>query len=457
MKRLTPILLTVVVTALLTSCKPQENNEREQLAAVLENHSRKELLDKWYPQSIDSVYGGFLSTFTYDFKPTGDQDKMIVSQSRHIWTNSKASELYPEVGYYLSSARHGFLFLRDKMWDSAYGGFHTLVDRQGNPKENSQGEKTAYGNAFGIYGLAAYYKASGDTAALSLAKKAFAWLEAHSHDGVYKGYFQHLKRDGTPVQRDSNVASTAETGYKDQNSSIHLLEAFTELYAVWPDPLVRERLQEMLFLIRDTIVTPKGYLTLFLTPQWVPISFGDQPDSVIMKHHGLDHVSFGHDVETAFLMLESSHVLGLKDDTTTLRIAKKMVDHALDNGWDTNAGGFYDEGYYFKNKEGITIIRDTKNWWAQAEGLNTLLMMAELFPNDKHNYYENFKKLWHYCDTYLIDHEYGDWFAGGLDKQPDMKTALKGHIWKATYHQYRSLIHCIHRLRAGEVDESVKS
>jgi mannobiose 2-epimerase len=448
---------TLLLCGILTSCnapkKNDDNNEREQLAAALENHSRVELLDKWYPQSVDTLYGGFLSTFTREFQPAGDQDKMIVSQARHIWTNSKASELYPDVKHYLSSARHGFLFLRDKMWDQTYGGFHTLVDRQGNVKANDQGEKTAYGNAFGIYGLAAYYKASGDTAALSLAKKAFAWLEMHSHDPAYKGYFQHLKRDGTVVVRDSNVPSTEQTGYKDQNSSIHLLEALTELYSVWPDALVRERLQEMLFLIRDTIVHPKGYLILFLTPDWKPVSFYDEPDSVIMKHHGLDHVSFGHDVETAFLMLESSHVLGLKDDTVTLHIAKKMVDHSLQNGWDDNVGGFYDEGYYFKGKPGITITHDTKNWWAQSEGLNTLLMMADLFPEDEHRYYDKFKKMWQYCDTYLIDHEYGDWYAGGLDKQPNMKTALKGHIWKATYHQYRSLIHCIHRLREGEAHE----
>ncbi len=442
------ISLALCCGFLLSSCnKPQPANERAALADTIEKHSRVELLDKWYPQSVDKEYGGFLSTFTYDFKPTGDQDKMIVSQARHIWTNSKAAELYPDTTHYLNSARHGFLFLRDFMWDKTYGGFHWLVDRQGNPKPSGQGEKTAYGNAFGIYGLAAYYKASGDTAALSLAKKAFAWMEEHSHDSLHNGYFQHLKRDGTVIARDASVLSTAETGYKDQNSSIHLLEAFTELYTVWPDPLVRERLQEMLFLIRDTITSPKGYLILFLTPDWKPVSFRDSADSVIHKHHGLDHVSFGHDVETAYLMLESSHVLGIQNDTLTKGIAKKMVDHALDNGWDNNAGGFYDEGYYFKDKPGITITHDTKNWWAQAEGLNTLLLMADQYPNDEHNYYEKFRGMWKYCDTYLIDHQYGDWYEGGLDKQPEKKTALKGHIWKATYHQYRSLINCMHRLR----------
>jgi mannobiose 2-epimerase len=455
MRRNISFLLLVVLCLLFSFCGNKDAHDthpdRAQLADQIEKHARTEVLDKWYPQSVDREDGGFLSTFSFDFKPTGPQDKMIVSQSRHIWSNSKAAELYPETAHYLTSAEHGFMFLRDKMWDKEFGGFYTLVDKKGNPKSNPGEEKTAYGNAFGIYGLSAYYKASKDTAALALAKEGFLWLEKHSHDPQQKGYFQHMKRDGTPIPRDASVPSVAETGYKDQNSSIHLLEAFTELYSVWPDSLVRERLQEMLFLIRDTITHPNGYLILFLTPDWKPVSFRDAADSIIEKHHRLDHVSFGHDVETAYLMLESSHVLGLKDDTTTLRVAKKMVDHALKNGWDANTGGFYDEGYYFKDRPGVTITHDTKNWWAQAEGLNTLLMMSQLFPDDENKYYEKFEKLWHYCDTYLIDHQYGDWFEGGLDKQPDKKTANKGHIWKATYHQLRSLFNCMRALREPQM------
>ncbi|MEO8473797.1 MAG: AGE family epimerase/isomerase, partial [Chryseolinea sp.] len=379
------IAVAIVSAACSNPPKSSDTMDKSKLAEVFEKHSRAEILDKWYPQSLDTIDGGFLSTFTYDFKPTGEQDKMIVSQSRHIWSNSKASEIYKDVPYFLTDARHGFEFLRDKMWDNQYGGFRWLVDKKGQPKASSQGEKTAYGNAFAIYGLSAYYKASGDTAALSLAKKAFAWIEKYSHDSVHRGYFQHLRKDGSVVVRDKSVPANAETGYKDQNSSIHLLEALTELYTIWPDPLVKERLEEMLLLIRDTIVTPKGYLTLFLTPDWKPVSFRDSADSIILKYHGLDHVSSGHDVETAYLMLESSHILGLKNDTTTMRIAKKMVDHALANCWDDNAGGFYDEAYYFKDKPGITVTHDTKNWWAQAEGLNALLLMADHFPDDDHH------------------------------------------------------------------------
>jgi len=443
---------TGILALLLLACcgAPKSADEREPIAAAMEKSLRTETLDKWYPLAVDTAYGGFLSTFTFDFKPMGDQDKMIVTQARHVWTNAKAAERYPDVAQYKHNAHHGFLFLRDVMWDKTYGGFHTLVDRAGAVKSGPNEEKTAYGNAFGLYALAAYYHASRDTAALALAQKSFAWLEAHSHDPARKGYFQHMKRDGTVIQRDVPVSSTAETGYKDQNSSIHLLEAFTELYGVWPDKLLRERLQEMLLLIRDRIVAPEGHLTLFLQPDWTPVSFRDSTEATVLQHKLLDHVSFGHDVETAYLLLEASHVLGIPHDTATLTVAKRMVDHALRNGWDNKTGGFYDEGYYFKNKPSITIIKNTKNWWAQAESLNTLLLMANRFPKDPMQYFQKFKQLWNYAQTYLIDHQYGDWYEEGLDNSPQKKTALKGHIWKAAYHQFRSLSNCIDRLTGNK-------
>lgn len=439
------LVLFIVVVAI--SCKQQPPS----LADQIETSLRKETLDKWYPLAVDKEYGGFLSTFTYDFKPTDDQRKMIVTQARHTWTNAKASLRYPNVEHYKQGARYGYEFLRKVMWDSVYGGFYWLVERDGTPVKGDT-IKTAYGNAFGLYALTAYFEATQDVQALMLARQTFQWLEQHSHDHEFKGYFQHMRRDGTPIPRERNTPSTAELGYKDQNSSIHLLEAFTELYRVWPDPLLKERLREMLFLIRDTIVTPRGYLTLFLTREWSPVSFVSKPDSIIEQHHNLDHVSFGHDVETAYLMIEASQVLGIHADSTTHRIAKKMVDHALMNGWQEkdSTGGFVDEAYYFKDREGITVTHDTMNWWAQAEGMNCLLMMSQLYTNDPMNYYDKFMKSWRYIDKNLIDHENGDWFAGGIDKQPELKTALKGHIWKACYHHYRAMTNCVDMLRGNQ-------
>ena len=449
------ILLAYLPGNCLCQVKSTQAVNRAKIAVEMRFSMVDELLKQWYPASIDTVYGGFLSAFTYDFKPAANQDKMIVTQARHVWSTSRASELFPSVTYYRKGAAQGYRFLRDVLWDKQYGGFYTFTDRQGVPKKSGFAPKEAYGNSFALYALAAYYRATGDTGALKLAIKEFHWLEQHSHDPIYKGYFQHMERDGTPIKRTADIPSRSEFGYKDQNTSIHLLESLTELYAVWPDSLLKVRLREMQLLIRDKIVTPKGYLTLFFKTNWTPVSYVDSSEALILQHRGLDHVSFGHDVETAYLMLEASHALGIKNDAVTETIAKKMVDHALRNGWDNKVGGFYDEGYYYKDKPGITIIADTKNWWAQAEGLNSLLMMADKYPYDTLRYEAKFEQLWQYVKTYLIDHEHGDWYQGGLDKQPEYKTALKGQIWKGTYHNLRALINCTDRLNPDHIAPTI--
>jgi len=429
----------------LFSCSlPGEKTDLDdkKVRAELSESLNKQILDIWYPRTIDSIYGGFLSDFDCKWNMKGPQNKMIVTQSRHIWTCSAVAEFYPEKkNHYLKIAGHGVQFLKDKMWDPKHGGFFNLVDRKGNVLKSDQITKDAYGNAFAIYGLSAYARVSGDTVALSLAKKTFLWLDRHSYDPQVGGYFQFLEVDGAPLKNGLNGVPP-----KDQNSSIHLLEAFTELYRVWPDPIVKERLLMMLGLIRDKITTPKGYLQLFLNQDLSPLSFRDSTEEVRQKKWTLDHISYGHDVETAYLMLEASEIVGLKNDTLTLRKAKKMVDHSIETGWDKTVGGFYEAGYYFKNQDKVTIIKDTKNWWAQAEGLNSLLMMAELFPNDRHNYKSLFLKEWKYIDTYLIDHEHGDWYPNGIDKEPGEKLAMKAQIWKCNYHNSRSLINCIKRL-----------
>ena len=135
----------------------------------------------------------------------------------------------------------------------------------------------------------------------------------------------------------------------------------------------------------------------------------------------------------------------MENDTETLATAKRMVDHAIANGWDKDSGGFFDAGYYFAGEDKCTIIQSTKNWWAQAEALNILLMMSRIFPENR-TYPEYFVKQWEYVDKYLLDHEYGDWFEGGLDKEPHFRTGPKGHIWKCNYHTGRAMMNCIRML-----------
>jgi cellobiose epimerase len=408
----------------------------------------RQLLDKdfniWYPLCIDTVNGGYYSDFNYKWELKGPQNKMVVSQARHIWSTANATFFYGEKSKdaLIKIAAHGFRYLNDVMWDKEYGGFYNLVTETGIPfKDDRKIIKEVYGNTFAIYGLAAYYKATGDTAALDLAKKTFYWMEKHSYDPEYGGYYQFITREGVPLKN----------GYKgvppkDQNSSIHILECFTELYNVWPDPLLKERLNSMLVLLRDKIIKNGETLQLFFSKDFTPVSYRDSSESARKNNFEFDHISFGHNVETAYLLLEASNALGIKDNSATINVGKKMVNYALENGWDKEHGGIYDAGYIFKGETKVKIVKGSKEWWSQIEALNSFLLMYELFPNDKANYYEKFCQQWEHIKKYLIDHKYGGWYWFSKDASPDIANYVKGAIWKVDYHTSRGLINCIKRL-----------
>ena len=423
-----------------------QNNSNLNLQNELLKHLNQDLLDKWYPLCIDKKNGGYHTNISYNWNIEPVQHKMIVTQARHVWTASKAAALLDN-NIYAEAAIHGFAFLKHSMWDKKYGGFFQMRDYKGEYTDylGFCEEKRTYGNAFAIYGLSALYELTRDTKVLDFVKEAYKWIESHAFDHKLNGYFQFLSREGKTFDKNGKYSTKAddgiEVGYKDQNSSIHLLEAYTELYNIWPDEELRKKLYSLLILIRDVITTTKGYMNLFFEYDWTPVSFKEAIKEIREKNYRLDHVSFGHDYETAFLMLEASHALGLESDIDTLIIAKKMVDHAMVNGWDNDNGGFYDAGYYFAGENNCTIIQPTKNWWAQAEGLNVLLIMSRIFPDEeKYKYY--FERQWNYIKNYLLDDENGGWFEGGLDKEPHFKTGQKGHIWKGSYHTGRALMNC---------------
>jgi mannobiose 2-epimerase len=88
-------------------------------------------------------------------------------------------------------------------------------------------------------------------------KRAFAWLETHAHDPKNGGYYEQLTREGKPILSPPGTAKTdvvgAGYGFKSMNSHIHLLEAFTALYEIWPDATLRRRLREVFEIVRDKI------------------------------------------------------------------------------------------------------------------------------------------------------------------------------------------------------------
>ncbi len=243
-------------------------NQKE-LTTEFTDALKKGILERWYPLVVDKECGGYFTNVTYDWKLPPEQEKMIVTQARHVWTLSKLASFFDGAAAYEQMALHGYYSMRIHMWDGNYGGFYQIRNRVGGMSDVNgwRDEKRAYGNAFGIYALAALYHQTGNSEVLDFAQQAFRWVEDHSFDPKGGGYFEFLTREGKPFDTSSDYKTIAgdknELGFKDQNSSIHLLEAYTELYHVWKSPLLKTQLERLLVLIRDTMVSKEGSLRLF--------------------------------------------------------------------------------------------------------------------------------------------------------------------------------------------------
>ena len=174
------------------------------------------------------------------------------------------------------------------------------------------------------------------------------------------------------------------------------------------------------------IAVQPGCLNQFFTPDWRAVP---------------DYDSFGHDIETAYLLLEAAETLGRADEDKTLQVARHLVDHALDWGFDPRNGGFYDKGAAFERAS----VTD-KIWWTQAEGLNALLLMHGRFGRQTDRYWKAFDLSWRFVTEHTADNQFGGWYDT-TDAQGKVLNAAKAHDWKAGYHDGRALMNIEERLR----------
>jgi mannobiose 2-epimerase len=402
-------------------------------AEQTETTLRRDVLGVWFPRSIDNENGGFHSNFTRDWKPAKSEGKFSVFQGRMVWMAAQIVMQRPDLkDQYLPVVAQGVDFLANVMWDRQYGGFFWGLDDRGHITPDYTDGKDLYGISFCLYGAAAAYQATNDPRALELAKQSFRWMDEHGHDAKNGGYFEWLTREGKPVQSsapsgriDTTPVAAFLMGYKSMNTHIHLLESVAQLYEVWKDETVRNRLQELLSIVRDRICVEPGVMNLYFTNEWRAIP---------------DHDSYGHDVETAYLMLESADLLGQSGDPKTEHMARKLVDHALAYGWDETNGGFYREGTTIGAPEDMK-----KEWWVQMEGLNALLLMHDMYGAETDVYFRAFQKQWQFIRDRQVDHEFGGIYDT-VERDGTVTNYIKARMWKEAYHDGRALLNVTARL-----------
>jgi cellobiose epimerase len=424
-------------------CAASENTQADYMPAnratylkfaeEVEAALHRDVLHVWFPRTVDNENGGFRSNFNREWKPYGTESKFSVFQGRMTWITSQIARRRPALKeQYLPYVKHGVEYLAGTLWDKEQGGFYWGLSETGQISPQYTDGKQLYGMSFAIYGLASAYQATNNPRALEYAQKGFRWLEEHAHDAKNGGYFEYLTRDGQPYEAHPKTGAVELTpeagfpvGYKSMNTHIHLLEALTQLYEVWKDDLLRQRLEEMLAIVRDKICVDPGAMNLYFTKQWQPFP---------------DHDSYGHDVETAYLMLEAEEILSKNHDPRTERMSHMLVDHALHYGWDEKLGGFYGDGTTTGPPE-----KTDKEWWVEFEGLNALLLMHEHHGSETDKYFKAFQLQWSFIRKYQIDSEFHGVYplvkADGTPVSTD-----KGSIWKAAYHDGRALLNVHDRL-----------
>ncbi len=404
---------------------------RRALADELDAYLVRQVLAPRYPAAVDRERGGFHANFATDWSRQPDRHRFIVYQARMTWTPAAVALARPALREeHLGYVRHGVDFLRDRMWDAAHGGFFTSVLLDGAP-DPAEPVKTAYGQAFAVYALAVAHRATGDPATLDLARKGYAWVEEHYRDPGRPGYRGGVEQDGAPLPFDPELvvppmdAMGTPSAWHDMNAHIHLLEAWTELLREWPDPGLRDSTRGLFELVRDRFVAEPGNLHLFLDPKGNPVP---------------GPVSFGHDVETAFLLLEAADALGIPDDAKTQRAARRLVNHALAWGWSSTTGQLYERGFAL----GPAFDRSIE-WWGEFELVNALSLMDSLYGEKTPVYRDALEKAWRFVRERLTDPVHGGVFQG-VDAEGRVNPG-KSHDWMATYHTARALLLTSDRLR----------
>ena len=210
------------------------------------------------------------------------------------------------------------------------------------------------------------------------------------------------------------------------NTHLHLMEAITTYYRATGHELARSRLLELIVVLSNSVVRKNaGACTDKYQRDWSPLA-------------GDDRVSYGHDLENIWLLVEACDVTGLSH-ALLLDLYRTLFDSTLSHGVDHRAGGVYAGGALGKPAD-----RCEKIWWVQAEALVSALQMHSL--TGEASYFKAFKQILDWIVKRQADWECGDWHARiGTNGKPH---GDKAHAWKGPYHNGRAMLKCLELLPA---------
>ena len=378
------------------------------------------ILPFWLDKMIDRENRGFYGRIDGHGVLHPDAEKGAILNARILWTFSAAYRVLkrPE---YLAAATRAKDYILEHFYDKEFGGIYWSLDCLGRPKDT---KKQFYAIGFAIYGLSEYARATADREALDYAIRLFECIEQHSLDRKDNGYIEACTREWGKIE-DMRLSDFDANYPKSQNTHLHIIEPYTNLFRIWKDERLEKALRNLINIFTDMILNPETHhLDLFFDNDWT---------------RGAGHLeSYGHDIECSWLMHEAALVLGDEEVLRKVEPIVKLVAKASEKG--LNADG----SMVHEANVDTGHVDDDLHWWVQAEAVVGFFNIYQYFGDEQA--LEKATHCWQYIKQNLIDNENGEWYwsrhaDGTLNLEDD-----KAGFWKCPYHNGRMCLELIERI-----------
>lgn len=396
----------------LCGCKSEQVNLSSTLRSEVVADIKNDVLPFWMNYAV-AADGGFYGSVLRDGTPVEDAPRGGVLNARILWSFSAAYRTFKDDAY-LKLADQSQRYFIDTFIDKVNGGVYWLVNPNG---EVLNASKYTYAMTYAIYGLAEHYLATGNDESLQTAISLYRTLEEKGRDPQNDGYVESFTEDWKLLDTYDNNAP------KTMNAHLHVLEAYALLYQCWQDSGLKQRLKFCVDLFMNRIYDPqRKHFKLFFDNEWNSLVEMD---------------SYGHDVETGWLLCDASHVLG---DQALIDKADQI---ALDVTKTCLAEGMSEKGYMTYEKKGGKASKHC-SWWGQIETMIACINAWQISGDE--SYLHAADTVWTFVKQNMIDTEYGEWYSDCFDGKPG-KDAPKVSMWRCPYHTVRLGVEMYNRLK----------
>ncbi|MBQ7001411.1 MAG: AGE family epimerase/isomerase [Oscillospiraceae bacterium] len=311
----------------------------KRISTAAREHLESVILPFWMALR-DDAFGGYYGYMDQDLRLEKKAEKGCILNSRILWFFSEAAMVLNREDL-RPYADHAYRFLMEHCLDRENGGIFWSMTYDGEPLDTT---KHTYNQAFAVYALSAYYRLTGDAAALETAMALFRLIEEHCTDEV--GYLEAFDARWRP-ESNEKLSENGVLADKTMNTLLHVFEGYSGLYQGGKDPAVGKAMERILTIYAQKIYDP------VLRRQRV---FFDKSYNSI-----LDLTSYGHDIESSWLMDWGCGLLGDEPRSAAIAAINRELGEAV-----------YDAAYSFRslaNECDRGQVDETRIWWVQAEAV----------------------------------------------------------------------------------------